>query len=157
MQTEWSLWSRNAEADGVLATVREIGIGFVAYSPLGRGFLSGHIRDINDLAPGDFRRSSPRFQGGNFTRNLELLDRVREIASAKGITPSQLALAWVLARGSDVVPIPDTKRRGYLAENICALDISLTPDDLHAIEEAAPKGAPLGDRYPPHMMQTINH
>jgi aryl-alcohol dehydrogenase-like predicted oxidoreductase len=157
VQTEWSLWSRDPEDDGVLATVRELGIGFVAYSPLGRGFLSGRIRDIDDLAPGDFRRTSPRFQGSNFARNLELLDRVREIASAKGVAPSQLALAWVLAQGRDVVPIPGTKRRGYLAENISALDISLTPDDLRAIEEAAPRGAARGDRYPPHMMQAINH
>jgi aryl-alcohol dehydrogenase-like predicted oxidoreductase len=157
VQTEWSLWSRDAEDDGVLATVRELGIGFVAYSPLGRGFLSGQIRDIDDLAADDFRRNSPRFLGENFARNLELLDRVREIADAKGVTPSQLALAWVLAQGRDVVAIPGTKRRAYLAENISALDVTLTPEDLRAIEEAAPKGAVRGDRYPAHMMQTLNH
>jgi aryl-alcohol dehydrogenase-like predicted oxidoreductase len=157
VQTEWSLWSRDAEDDGVLATVRELGIGFVAYSPLGRGFLSGQVRNIDDLAADDFRRNSPRFQGGNFAKNLELLDRVREIATAKGVTPSQLALAWVLAQGPDVVPIPGTKRRAFLAENIRALDVRLTPEDLGAIEEAAPKGTVLGDRYPAQMMQALNH
>jgi aryl-alcohol dehydrogenase-like predicted oxidoreductase len=157
VQTEWSLWSRDVEDDGVLGTVRELGIGFVAYSPLGRGFLSGQVRDIENLAADDFRRNSPRFQGDNFARNLELLDRVREIANAKGVTPSQLALAWVLAQGPDVVPIPGTKRRAYLAENISALDVTLTPEDLRGIEEAAPKGAVLGDRYPAQIMQTLNH
>jgi aryl-alcohol dehydrogenase-like predicted oxidoreductase len=157
VQTEWSLWSRDVEDDGVLATVRELGIGFVAYSPLGRGFLSGQVRDTENLAADDFRRNSPRFQGDNFARNLELLDRVREIANAKGVTPSQLALAWVLAQGPDVVPIPGTKRRAYLAENISALDVTLTPEDLRGIEEAAPKGAVLGDRYPAQIMQTLNH
>lgn len=156
VQTEWSLWSRDVEDDGVLATVRELGIGFVAYSPLGRGFLSGQVRDVDDLAADDFRRNSPRFQGDNFARNLELVDRVREIADAKGVIPSQLALAWVLAQGPDVVPIPGTKRRAYLAENISALEVTLTPEDLHDIEEAAPRGAALGDRYPDQMMRTVN-
>ena len=157
LQTEWSLWSRDVEDDGVLATVRELGIGFVAYSPLGRGFLSGDVRNIDDLAADDFRRNSPRFQGDNFAKNLELVDRVREIALAKGVTPSQLALAWVLAQGPDVVPIPGTKRRTYLAENVAALDVTLTPDDLRAIDEAAPRGTALGDRYPAQMMQALNH
>jgi aryl-alcohol dehydrogenase-like predicted oxidoreductase len=157
LQTEWSLWSRDVEDDGVLATVRELGIGFVAYSPLGRGFLSGQVRNIDDLDPDDFRRRSPRFQGDNFTRNLELVARVHEIATSKGVTPSQLALAWVLAQGPDVVPIPGTKRRSYLAENIAALDITLSADDLRRIEEAAPKGAAHGDRYPEPMMQALNH
>ena len=156
LQTEWSLWSRDAEDDGVLATVRELGIGFVAYSPLGRGFLSGQVRSVDELAADDFRRLSPRFQGDNFARNLELLDRVRDIATAKGVTPSQLALAWVLSRGPDVVPIPGTKRRSYLHENIDALEIHLTADDLRAIDEAAPQGAAQGDRYPEQMMHSIN-
>jgi aryl-alcohol dehydrogenase-like predicted oxidoreductase len=157
LQTEWSLWSRDVEDDGVLATVRELGIGFVAYSPLGRGFLSGQVRNIDDLDPDDFRRRSPRFQGDNFTRNLELVDRVHDIATSKGVTPSQLALAWVLAQGSDVVPIPGTKRRSYLAENIAALDITLSAEDLGRIEEAAPKGTAQGDRYPEPMMRALNH
>jgi aryl-alcohol dehydrogenase-like predicted oxidoreductase len=157
VQTEWSLWSRQAEDDGVLATVRELGIGFVAYSPLGRGFLSGQVRSIDDLAPDDFRRMSPRFQGDNFARNLELLDRVNEIAAAKGVSAGQLAIAWVLAQGPDVVPIPGTKRRPYLADNIAALDITLTPEDLAAIEAAAPAGTAAGDRYPAPMMGALNH
>jgi len=147
LQTEWSLWSRDVEDDGVLATVRELGIGFVAYSPLGRGFLSGEIRGIEDLDPSDFRRHSPRFQGENFKRNLELVDRVRQIASDRGVTPSQLALAWVLAQGQDVVPIPGTKRQAFLRENIVALDIVLSNDDLAALDAVAPVGAAAGDRY----------
>jgi aryl-alcohol dehydrogenase-like predicted oxidoreductase len=157
VQTEWSLWSRQAEDDGVLATVRELGIGFVAYSPLGRGFLSGQVRSVDDLAPDDFRRMSPRFQGDNFAKNLELLERVNQIAAAKGVTAGQLAIAWVLAQGPDVVPIPGTKRRPYLADNIAALDITLTPEDLSAIEAAAPKGTAAGERYPAQMMGTLNH
>jgi aryl-alcohol dehydrogenase-like predicted oxidoreductase len=156
LQTEWSLWSREVEDNDVLATVRELGIGFVAYSPLGRGFLSGKVRSVDDLAPDDFRRMSPRFQGDNFRKNLEVLDRVNEIAKAKGVTPSQLALAWVLAQGRDVVPIPGTKRRGYLEENIAALDFALSPEDLQAIEAAAPKGTAAGERYPEPMMGTLN-
>ena len=147
VQSEWSLWTRDPEDNGVLATVRELGIGFVAYSPLGRGFLSGQIRSIDDLEPNDVRRGHPRFQGENFVKNLELVDRVKEIAEKKNVTPSQLALAWVLAQGEDVVPIPGTKNIKYLDENIAALDIELSADDLHVIDAAAPKGATSGDRY----------
>jgi aryl-alcohol dehydrogenase-like predicted oxidoreductase len=147
LQTEWSLWSRDVEDDGVLATVRELGIGFVAYSPLGRGFLTGQIRSIEDLEPGDFRRVSPRFTGDNFARNLELVDRVREIATEKGVTAGQLALAWVLAQGDDVVPIPGTKRVAYLEENLGAADVHLSPDDLKRLDEASPVGAASGARY----------
>jgi aryl-alcohol dehydrogenase-like predicted oxidoreductase len=147
LQTEWSLWSRDVEDDGVLATVRELGIGFVAYSPLGRGFLTGAIRSVEDLEPGDFRRVSPRFQGENFARNLELVDRVGEIAAEHGVTPGQLALAWVLAQGDDVVPIPGTKRVSYLEENLGAPDITLSADDLRRLDEASPVGATAGDRY----------
>ena len=147
LQTEWSLWSRDVEDNGVLATVRELGIGFVAYSPLGRGFLSGEITGVEDLDPNDFRRHSPRFQGENFQKNLELVDRVRQIAADRGVTPSQLALAWVLAQGEDVVPIPGTKRQTYLRENIAALDIVLSADDLAALDAVAPVGAAAGDRY----------
>jgi aryl-alcohol dehydrogenase-like predicted oxidoreductase len=147
LQTEWSLWTRDVEDDGVLATVRELGIGFVAYSPLGRGFLSGQIRSPEDFEAGDFRRNSPRFQGENFDKNLELVDRVTDIAEAKRCTPGQLALAWVLAQGPDVVPIPGTKRRTYLAENLAAIEVSLSAADLAAIDEAAPAGASAGDRY----------
>jgi aryl-alcohol dehydrogenase-like predicted oxidoreductase len=147
VQTEWSLWTRDPEENGVLATVRELGIGFVAYSPLGRGFLSGEIRTIDDLAENDFRRFHPRFQGENFKKNLELVDRVREIAAEKGITASQLALAWVLAQGNDVVPIPGTKRIRYLEENFGALDVSLSSEDLARIDAATPIGSTAGDRY----------
>ena len=147
VQTEWSLWSRDVEDNGVLATVRELGIGFVAYSPLGRGFLSGTIRSIDDLDENDFRRHSPRFQGENFQKNLELLERVRQIAAEKDVTPSQLALAWVLAQGEHVVPIPGTKHRHYLDENIGALDIQLGEDDLRALDAAVPEGSSAGDRY----------
>ena len=147
VQTEWSLWSRDVEDDGVLATVRELGIGFVAYAPLGRGFLSGTIRSIDDLDEKDFRRHSPRFQGENFQKNLELLERVRQIATEKDVTPSQLALAWVLAQGEDAVPIPGTKHRHYLDENIGALDIQLSEDDLRALDAAVPVGSSVGDRY----------
>ena len=147
LQTEWSLWSRDVEDNGVLATVRELGIGFVAYSPLGRGFLSGAIRSVDDLDPGDFRRHSPRFQGENFQKNLELVNRVRELAADRTVTPSQLALAWVLAQGDDVVPIPGTKRRRYLEENVAAAGIHLSGDDMRALDEAAPAGSAAGDRY----------
>ena len=148
LQTEWSLWTRDPEDNGVLATVRELGIGFVAYSPLGRGFLSGEIRSIDDLEPGDFRRMNPRFQGENFDRNMTLVDRVREIAAEKDVTASQLALAWVLAQGDDVVPIPGTRRIAYLEDNVAAADIVLTSEDLRRIDEAAPAGAAAGQRYP---------
>ena len=147
LQTEWSLWTRDPEENGVLDTVRELGIGFVAYSPLGRGFLSGEIRSVDDLDAVDFRRHNPRFQGDNFAKNLELLDRVSKIAAEKKITPGQLALAWVLAQGQDVVPIPGTKRVRYLDENIAAVDVVLTPEDLARIDEAAPARSTAGERY----------
>jgi aryl-alcohol dehydrogenase-like predicted oxidoreductase len=147
VQTEYSLWTRDPEENGVLATVRELGIGFVAYSPLGRGFLSGAIRTPDDLDPDDFRRHSPRFQGENFDRNLELVDRVREIAEERAVTPAQLALAWVLHQGDDIVPIPGTKRVAYLEENVAAGELVLTPDDLDRIDRAAPHGTAAGDRY----------
>jgi aryl-alcohol dehydrogenase-like predicted oxidoreductase len=146
LQTEYSLWTRDPEAE-VLPTVRELGIGFVAYSPLGRGFLSGRFRSPDDLPADDFRHNHPRFQGENFRRNLELVERVREIAEEKGVTPGQLALAWVLAQGNDVVPIPGTKRREYLEENVAATEIELTADDLARLDEAAPRGVTSGDRY----------
>ncbi len=148
VQTEWSLWTRDPETNGVLATVRELGIGFVAYSPLGRGFLSGAITSPADLPDDDFRRHNPRFQGANFTRNLRLVDQVREIAAYKGVEPSQLALAWVLAQGDDVVPIPGTKRRSYLRLNVAADDIALSDDELRRIDQVLPPGAAAGDRYP---------
>ena len=153
LQTEYSLWTRDPE-DEVLPTVRELGIGFVAYSPLGRGFLTGQIRSVDDLAPDDFRRHSPRLQGDNFQRNLDLVGRVKEIAQAKAVTPGQLALAWVLAQGADIVPIPGTKRRSYLEENVGANEVELSDDDLRRIDEAAPVGAAAGDRYPD--MSSVN-
>jgi|SRR5450755_791264 len=146
VQTEYSLWSRDAE-DEVLPTLRELGIGFVAYSPLGRGFLTGEITSIDDLAPDDFRRHVPRFQGENFQRNLNLVQEVRELAAAKGCTPGQLAIAWLLAQGHDIVPIPGTKRMRYLEENLAAVDVQLTDDDLKSIEEVAPRGVSAGERY----------
>jgi len=156
VQTEYSLFTRDVEDDGVLATVRELGIGFVPYSPLGRGFLSGKIRSVDDFEEGDFRRTSPRFQGENFAKNLEVLDRVVDIAQAKGVTPSQLALAWVLAQGEDVVPIPGTRRIANLEENVSALDVELTADDLAAIEEVAPAGVAAGERYAPQGMKSLH-
>lgn len=147
LQNEWSLWSRDLE-DGVLPMARKLGIGIVPYSPLGRGFLTGAITRVEDLAPDDFRRFSPRFQGDNFQRNLDLLARVRELAAAKGVTPGQLALAWLYAQGDDVVPIPGTKHRRYLEENVAAMDVVLDAGDLARIEEVAPKGAAAGERYP---------
>jgi len=155
LQTEYSLFSREPE-DELLATVRELGIGFVAYSPLGRGFLSGRITSPDDFAPDDFRRNAPRFQGENFARNLTVVERIRELAAAKGVTSGQLAIAWVLAQGDDVVPIPGTKRRRYLEENLGALDVELTPDELASIEAVAPRGVTAGDRYAPAMMSTVN-
>ena len=146
LQTEYSLWSRDPEAE-ILATTRELGIGFVPYSPLGRGFLTGRFTRPEDFDEGDFRRNHPRFQGENFTRNLDLVDRVREIASEKGCAPGQLALAWVLSRGEDVVPIPGTKHVRYLEENVAALDVQLTDDDLARLDDVAPAGAAAGDRY----------
>ena len=148
LQTEWSLWTRDVEENGVLDTVRELGIGFVAYSPLGRGFLSGAVRSVEDLAPDDFRRHNPRFQGENFTKNLALVDEVRALAAAKGATAGQVALAWLLAKGPDVVPIPGTKRRSYLAENVAAVEVELSADDLATLERVLPVGGTAGDRYP---------
>jgi aryl-alcohol dehydrogenase-like predicted oxidoreductase len=153
LQTEYSLWTRDPEAE-VLPTVRELGIGFVAYSPLGRGFLTGQIRSPEDLPEQDFRRRQPRFQGENFARNLALVGGVEELADAKGVTPSQLALAWVVSRGEDVVPIPGTKRRRYLDENAAASEIELSQDELTQLEEAFPVGIAVGDRYA--NMSTVN-
>jgi aryl-alcohol dehydrogenase-like predicted oxidoreductase len=147
LQTEYSLWTRDPEDNGVLATCRELGVGFVAYSPLGRGFLTGQISSPEDLEAGDFRRHHPRFQGENFQRNLDLVDKVREIAAEKGCTPGQLALAWLLAQGEDVVPIPGTKRVRYLEENLAALDVTLADGDLRRIDEVAPVGITAGERY----------
>jgi aryl-alcohol dehydrogenase-like predicted oxidoreductase len=147
LQTEYSLWTRDPE-DEILPTVRELGIGFVAYSPLGRGFLSGQIQSPDDLAEDDFRRTNPRFQGENFRRNLDLVERVQEIAAEKEVTPGQLAIAWLLHQGEDIVPIPGTKRRKYLEENVGAAGISLSAEELARIDEAAPIGAAAGDRYP---------
>ena len=153
LQTEYSLWSRDVE-DEILPTVRELGIGFVPYSPLGRGFLTGRIQSFEDLPEGDYRRNSPRFQGENFNKNLELVEKVRQIADEKGVTPSQLALAWLLHQGENIVPIPGTKRREYLEENAAATDIQLTDEDLSRIDEVAPKDVAAGDRYPD--MSTVN-
>jgi aryl-alcohol dehydrogenase-like predicted oxidoreductase len=146
LQTEYSLWTRDPE-DKVLPAVRELGIGFVAYSPLGRGFLSGSIQSPDGFAEDDFRRHHPRFQGENFQKNLELVERVKEIADEKGVTPGQLALAWVLSRGEDIVPIPGTTKVKNLEENVAAVEIELTEDELARLDEVAPKGAAAGDRY----------
>jgi len=147
LQTEWSLWSRDPE-DELLPLVRELGIGFVPYSPLGRGFLTGQFRTPEDIPEDDFRRHNPRFQGENFTRNLQLVDRVKSLADEKDCTPAQLALAWLLAQGDDVAPIPGTKKRSRLEENLGALDVTLSADDLARLDELAPVGATAGDRYP---------
>jgi aryl-alcohol dehydrogenase-like predicted oxidoreductase len=154
LQSEYSLGSRDPE-DGALAACRRLGIGFVAYSPLGRGFLTGQIQRYEDLAADDYRRQSPRFQGDNFQRNLDLVARIQQIAKEKRCTPAQLALAWVLAQGKDIVPIPGTKRVKYLEENVGALNVELTPEDLRRIDEAAPKGVAAGTRYPAAMMGSI--
>jgi aryl-alcohol dehydrogenase-like predicted oxidoreductase len=146
LQTEYSLWSRDPE-EQILPTVRKLNIGFVAYSPLGRGFLSGQYKQPEDLPEDDFRRHHPRFQGENFKRNLELVERIEELAGEKGVTAGQLALAWVLSRGEDVVPIPGTKRRSYLQENVAATEIELSDDELTRIDEVAPVGVTAGDRY----------
>lgn len=153
LQSEYSLWTRDPE-DGILPTCRELGIGFVPYSPLGRGILTGQVKSA-DFGPKDFRRMSPRFQGGNFQKNLQLVSRIEQIAAEKRCTPAQLALAWVLAQGNDIVPIPGTKRRTYLDQNLGALDISLTPADLRRIDEAAPRGAAVGARYPEEYMNRL--
>jgi aryl-alcohol dehydrogenase-like predicted oxidoreductase len=155
LQTEYSLWSREPE-DEILPTCRELGISFVAYSPLGRGFLTGQIKQFEDLAEDDYRRNSPRFQGENFAKNLELVRKIEEIAAEKGCKPAQLALAWVLAQGEDIVPIPGTKRRSYLDENVGSLDVTLSADDLARIDAAAPKGVTAGDRYPAFAMRALN-
>jgi len=147
LQTEYSLWTRDVERS-VLPTTRELGIGFVAYSPLGRGFLAGRFRSPDDIPEGDFRQHNPRFQGQNFERNLRIVERVRELAEEKELTPAQLALAWVLHQGQDIVPIPGTKRRRYLEENVAAAEAKLTDEDLQRLDEAAPPGATAGDRYP---------
>jgi len=154
LQSEYSLWTRDPE-DEVLPTCRELGIGFVPYSPLGRGFLTGKIQKPEDLSEDDYRRTTPRFQGDNFQRNLDLVKRVEEIAREKRCTPAQLALAWVLAQGNDIVPIPGTKRRKYLQENVGSLNVLLTSEVLARIEEAAPKNAFAGSRYPEEMMKLL--
>jgi aryl-alcohol dehydrogenase-like predicted oxidoreductase len=155
LQTEYSLWTRDPE-DEILATCRELGIGFVAYSPLGRGFLTGQFKRFEDLAPDDYRRASPRFQGENFQKNLDLVRQVEEMSKEKGCKPSQLALAWVLAQGDDIVPIPGTKRRRYLEENVAALEVQLNADDLQRLAEAFPQGVASGLRYTEQMMKAVN-
>jgi aryl-alcohol dehydrogenase-like predicted oxidoreductase len=154
LQTEYSLWSRDPE-DGLLDTCRELGIAFVAYSPLGRGLLTGEVRRFDDLAPDDWRRNSPRFQGENFEKNLQVVDEIIGLAESKGCTPSQLALAWVLAQGEDIIPIPGTKRRKYLEQNVQALDLVLTAEDMRRIEAVSPRGTAAGDRYPAGAMKTL--
>ncbi len=155
LQTEYSLWSREPE-DELLGTCRELGIGFVAYSPLGRGFLTGQFTRFEDFPEDDYRRSSPRFQGENFQKNLDLVHEIEEIAREKGCKPSQLALAWVLAQDRNIVPIPGTKRRKYLEENVTAIDVKLTEEDMRRIDEIFPAGAAAGLRYPEHMMSIVN-
>ncbi len=156
LQSEYSLWTREIEDNDVLATCRELGIGFVAYSPLGRGFLSGEIKRFEDLAADDYRRHSPRFQGENFDKNIKLVEKIEEIAKEKGITTSQLAIAWVMTQGSDIVPIPGTKRRKYLEQNAEAADVMLSQEDLARIEDVFPKDAASGLRYPEAMMKSVN-
>jgi aryl-alcohol dehydrogenase-like predicted oxidoreductase len=155
VQSEYSLWSRDVE-DEILPALRQLGIGFVPYSPLGRGFLTGRFPSPDALDPSDHRRNMPRFQDENFQRNLGILREIERLARAKGVKPGQLALAWVLAQGNDIVPIPGTKRRAYLEENVAALDITLTPSDLEQISRAVPKGAAAGDRYPSRAMAAVN-
>jgi aryl-alcohol dehydrogenase-like predicted oxidoreductase len=154
LQTEYSLWSREA-AEASLPTTRELGIGFVPYSPLGRGFLTGRIKSVDDLEPDDYRRNSPRFQGDNFAKNLKLVDEINRIATEKNCSPSQLALAWVLAQGDDIVPIPGTKRRKYLDENVRALDVELTAEDLARIDRVIPPGSASGERYAPTALRAV--
>jgi aryl-alcohol dehydrogenase-like predicted oxidoreductase len=154
LQSEYSLWTRDPEDNGVLETTRELGISLVAYSPLGRGFLTGEIKRFEDLAEDDYRRHSPRFQGENFEKNLELVGEIEEVAARKHCTPAQLALAWVLAQGEDIVPIPGTKKRHRLEENVAAINVELTPEDLREIADIAPNVAGL--RYPAEMMKTVN-
>jgi len=156
LQSEYSLWTRDVEGNGILATCRELGIGFVPFSPLGRGFLAGRFRTPDDLAEGDSRRTYPRFQGDNFERNLGIVKKLEAMAERKSCTPAQLALAWLLAQGEDIIPIPGSKRRSRVEENARAIDVELTPDDLSALDAIAPKGAAAGDRYPERGMQTVN-
>jgi aryl-alcohol dehydrogenase-like predicted oxidoreductase len=155
LQTEYSLWTRDPEEE-LIPVCRTLGITFVAYSPLGRGFLTGRIKRYEDLAADDWRRNNPRFQGDNFERNLELVRRLEEMAAGKACNASQLALAWVLGRGDQVVPIPGTTRRAHLEENLAALEITLTPDDVARLDEVAPQGVAAGDRYPEGGMQVVN-
>jgi aryl-alcohol dehydrogenase-like predicted oxidoreductase len=154
LQTEYSLWTRDPEAE-ILPTVRELGIGFVPYSPLGRGFLTGRFRSPSDIPEGDWRRNNPRFQGENFERNLALVERVAGMARARGVTPAQLALAWVLARGKDLVPIPGTRRRATLEENVAAASLKLTPEEVARLDAAAPPGVAAGTRYPEAGMRAV--
>jgi aryl-alcohol dehydrogenase-like predicted oxidoreductase len=156
VQTEYSLWTRDPETNGVLDTCRELNIGFVPYSPLGRGFLSGRFSSPDEIDDNDFRKRNPRFAGEAFEQNMKLATKVAEIADEKGVTPAQLALAWVLAQGKDIVPIPGTKRRKYLEENVGALEVKLTAEDLQRIDEVAPKGAASGGRYPAALMGSLN-
>jgi aryl-alcohol dehydrogenase-like predicted oxidoreductase len=155
LQTEYSLWTRDVE-DEILPTIRELGISLVAYSPLGRGFLTGRFQRFEDLPETDYRRHSPRFQGDNFQKNLDLVVRVRAMAEEKRVKPSQLALAWVLAQGKDIIPIPGTTRRDHLDENLAALEIELSKQDLQRIDEIAPKGIAAGLRYPEAVLQYVN-
>jgi len=155
LQTEYSLWTRDVE-DEILPALRELGIGFVPYSPLGRGFLTGRFRTPEDLPADDARRTHPRFQGENFEKNLKLADHIRDLAREKGCTPAQLALAWVMAQGEDVVPIPGTKRRAYLDDNAGAVNVTLTADELRRVDEVLPKGATAGLRYPQQAMAAVN-
>jgi aryl-alcohol dehydrogenase-like predicted oxidoreductase len=155
LQTEYSLWSREPEKE-LLSTCRELGIGFVAYAPLGRGFLTGKIKSLDGLADNDWRRGAPRFQGENLRMNLAIIAHIEAIAKEKGCTPAQLALAWVLAKGEHIVPIVGTKRRRYLEENIAAADLQLTPSDIHRLDEAVPLGAAAGHRYPEGMQAILN-
>jgi len=155
VQTEYSLWTRDPERE-VLATCRELGIGFVAYSPLGRGFLTGRIKSLNDLHQSDWRRGAPRFQGQNLQKNLEIIRRVEAIAQQRGCSPAQLALAWVLAKGEDIIPIVGTKRRKYLEEDIGALQLALSPEEIRKIDDAIPPGSAAGDRYPTPVMNLLN-
>lgn len=156
LQSEYSLWTRDIENNDVLETARELGIGLVPYSPLGRGFLSGEIKTIDDLEDDDWRRTNPRFQGDNFDKNLKLVERIKEIAEEKGVAASQLALAWVLAQGDDLVPIPGTKRRKYIEENAAAVDLELSSNELERIDEVFPRDAAAGARYPEAMMKSVN-
>jgi aryl-alcohol dehydrogenase-like predicted oxidoreductase len=156
LQSEYSLWTRDPEA-AVLAACRELGVGFVAYSPLGRGFLTGRFKNAQDFAPGDYRQYTPRFQGANLERNIELAKQVERLAARKGCQASQLALAWVLAQGQDIVPIPGTKRRKYLEENLSASSVRLSADDLASIDAVLPRGAAAGERYPADMMKAVQH